>query len=344
MAKIIKKIVRVLLIITAVLIMVPLILLLLLQAPRIQTWAVNRVTGIITSKTGAEISVGRVSYSIWHEIVLDDILFRDLSGDTLLSARRVDLRIREIRPSRNLYSFGRIDVYEPDFRMVQDTSGVLNLTEYLESISGNKTPDTTRTIDIRFADIDLFDGSYTLADMSDTAGIIPGSVNFKNMHLKGIEGKVRDLRIIPDSVSMVIRGLSFTEGGGFVSRSTDLNLAVAGGSLYFREIDILTDSSAISAEKILLMPRDTSSWKDFVNEVRMDFLFNNSVLNTTDLSFFVRPLTGISEKVSLSGRVTGTVAEMKGRNIRISLPFRGRGRVEVGSIRCRFDYSPINKR
>lgn len=317
MAKIIKKIVRVLLIITAVLIMVPLIIFLLLQAPGIQTWAVNRLTGIITEKTGAEISVGRISYSMWHEIVADDILFRDLRGDTLLAARRVDLRIREIRPSQNLYRFGRIDVYEPDFRMVQDTAGVLNLTEYLGSISGDKAPDSTRTIDIRIADIDLFDGTYRLEDLSDTAGIVQGSVNFKNMHLNNIDGKVRDLRIIPDSVSMVIRGLAFSEAGGFTSRSTDMNLAVAGSNLYFREIDILTDSSAISAEKILLMPRDTSSWRDFVNEVRMDFLFGNSVINTSDLAFFVRPLSGISEKVSMSGRVTGTVAEMKGRNIRI---------------------------
>ena len=329
MAKIIKKIVRVLLIITAVLIMVPLILFLLLQAPRIQTWAVNRVTGIIASKTGAEISVGRVSYSIWHEIVLDDILFRDLKGDTLLAAKRVDLRLREIRPSQNRYRFGSIDVYEPDFRMVQDTAGVLNLTEYLESVSGDKAPDSTKTIDIRFADIDMFDGAYTLSDMSDTTGIVPGSVNFRNMHLKGINGKVRDLRIIPDSVSMVIRGLSFTEAGGFVSRSTDMNFAVAGSSLYFRDIDILTDSSAISAEKILLMPRDTSSWKDFVNEVRMDFLFTNSVVNTADLAFFVKPLEGMSEKVSMSGRVTGTVAEMKGRSIRIDYE---------SSTRLRFDF------
>ncbi|MRR22697.1 hypothetical protein EG830_06915, partial [bacterium] len=128
MGKIIKKIVRVLLIITAVLIMVPLILFLLLQAPKIQTWAVNRVTGIIASGTGAELSVRRVSYSMWHEIVLDDILFRDMNGDTLLAAKRVDLRLREIRPSHNHYRFGSIDVFEPDFRMVQDTAGMLNLT------------------------------------------------------------------------------------------------------------------------------------------------------------------------------------------------------------------------
>ena len=329
MAKIIKKIVRVVLIIAAVLIMVPLILFLLLQAPRIQTWTVSRLANAVSAKTGAEISIGRVSYSLWHEIVLDDLLFRDLNGDTLLAVRKVDLRIREIRPSHQLYKFGTIDIHEPDFRMIQDTSGIMNLTAYLRSLKSDRERDSTKGIDIRFADIDLLDGSYTLSNMSDTVGVVPGSVNFRNMHIGNINGKVRDLRVIPDSVSMVIRGLAFQEAGGFLSRSLDVNMAVAGSSLLFREVDILTDSSAVLAEKILLMPREEDSWKDFINDVRIDFQFNNSIVNASDISFFVRPLAGISEKVSFSGRVTGTVAEMKGKNIRIDYET---------STRLRFDF------
>ncbi len=103
-AKIIKKIVRVLLITVAVLVTVPLGLFLLLQAPRIQTWTVNKITGAVSGKTGAEISIGKVSYSFRHTLVLDDLLFRDLNGDTLLAAGRVDLRIREIRPSHGRFS------------------------------------------------------------------------------------------------------------------------------------------------------------------------------------------------------------------------------------------------
>ncbi len=329
MAKIIKKIVRVLLVTAAVLVAVPLVLFLLLSAPRIQTWTVNRITGAVAGKTGAEISIGRVSYSFRHQVVLEDVLFRDLNGDTLLAAGRVDLRIREIRPSHGRFSFGRIDIRNPDFRLVQDTTGVMNLTEYLLSIRRDRERDSLKTIDIRFSDIDLFDGSFTLADRSDTAGVIPGSMNFKNMHLGKINGKVRDLRIIPDSVSMVVRGMSFIESGGFTGRSVDMNLAVVSSNLHFRDIDIITDSSAISAERILLLPRDTSSWRDFINEVRMDFLFNNSVVSTSDLAYFVRPLGGMSEKVNMSGRVTGTVAAMKGRNVR----------VDYGSAtRLRFDF------
>ena len=329
MAKIIKKIVRVLLITVAVLVTVPLVLFLLLQAPRIQTWTVNKITGAVAGKTGAEISIGRVSYSFRHTLVLDDLLFRDLNGDTLLAAGRVDLRIREIRPSHGRFSFGRIDIRNPDFRLIQDTTGILNLTQYLLSLRRDRERDSLRTIDIRFADIDLIDGSFTLADRTDTAGVIPGSVNFKNMHLSHINGKVRDLRIIPDSVSMAVRGLAFTESGGFAGRSVDMNLAVAGSNLHFREIEIITDSSAISAEKILLLPRDTSSWRDFINEVRMDIQFNSSVVNTSDLAYFVRPLAGIGERVNMSGRLSGTVSAMKGRNVRVDYE---------SATRLRFDF------
>lgn len=330
MAKIIKKIVRVLLTIAAVLVVVPLIIFLLLQAPRVQTWTVSRLTKAISGKTGAEISIDRVSYSLWHEIVLDGVLLRDLNGDTIIAARKLDLRLREIRPSHNLYRFGTIDIHEPDFRMIKDTAGVMNLTAYLRSLKSDREIDSTRRgIDMSFADIDVFDGSFSLADMSDTVGVVPGSVNYMNMHIKHITGKVKDLRIIPDSVSMAIRGLAFHEAGGFVSRSLDMNMAVADSRLYFREIDLLTDSSAISAEKILLLPGNEDSWKDFINDVRIDFLFNNSFINTSDISYFVRPLAGVGEEVSFSGRVAGTVAEMKGKNIRIDYET---------STRLRFDF------
>ena len=329
MAKIIKKIIRGLLIITAVLVVVPLILFLLLQTPLIQTWTVNRVTKAVSRETGAEIMIGRVSYSLWHEIVLDDVLLKDLNGDTIIAARKVDMRLREIRPSQKIYKFRTIDLHEPDFRMIRDTAGVMNLTAYLQSLKSDRERDSTRNIEIHFADIDLLNGSFTLSDMSDTVGVIPGGVNYRNMYIRHITGKVNDLRVIPDSVSMVIRGLAFQEDGGFISRSLDMNMAVAESDLYFRDFDLLTDSSAISAEKILIMPREKDSWKDFINDVRLDFLFDNSIVNTSDISYFVRPLNGVSEKVSFSGRVTGTVAEMKGKNIRIDYE---------SSTRLRFDF------
>ncbi|MFN2314210.1 MAG: hypothetical protein ABR531_07110, partial [Bacteroidales bacterium] len=332
MAKIIKKIIRVLLIITVVLLVVPTVLFLLLQAPRIQTFAVKQVTQAISKKTGAKITMGSINYTMFRKIVFEDVLFEDLRGDTLLAVERIDLRIRRIKPSEQIFRFGRVDLRKPDFRLTQDTSGVMNLTQYLDNMLGDKDQDSTRRMELSFVNIDVHDGAFSLVNMGDTIGTRQGIVNFSNMRLSGINGKLRDLKIIPDSVSMVIRGLAFSESGGFASRSLDMNVSVGQKGLFFREFELLTDLSAISAEKIFVMPRDSESWADFINSVRLDLHFNQSVINASDLAYFVRPLEGMSEKITMSGRVSGTVAEMKGRNISIDFS---------SSTRLRFDYDII---
>jgi len=329
MAKIIKKIIRILLIITVVLLVVPTVLFLLLQAPRIQTFAVKQVTQAISKKTGAKITMGSINYTMFRKIVLEDVLFEDLRGDTLLAAGRIDLRIRKIKPSEQIFRFGRVDLRRPDFRLIQDTSGVMNLTQYLDNLLGDKDQDSTRRMELSFVNIDVHDGNFSLVNMGDTVGTRLGTVNLRDMRLSGINGRLRDLKIIPDSVSMVIRGLAFSEAGGFTSRSLDMKVSLGQKGLFFRDFELLTDSSAISAEKIFLMPRDSDSWKDFINSVRLDLQFNNSVLDASDLAYFVRPLEGMSEKIIMSGRVSGTIAEMKGRNISIDYS---------SSTRLRFDY------
>ncbi len=317
MGKIIKKIVRVLLTVIAVLIIVPAVIMLLLQAPRVQTFTVNRVTAILSSKTGADISIGKVSYSYFRKVLLEDILFEDLNGDTLLAVRKVNLRIRTFRPSDGRFSFGRTDLHDVDFRMVTDTSGVLNLTSYIDAISGEREPDSTRQVDIRFSDIYLHNGAYLLSNRSDSSGTTPGQVNFSDLRLSEINSRIRDLSIIKDSVSMVIRGLSFAEAGGFSTESLDMSISIASNKLSFRDINLLTDASSIMADRIILTARDSASWKDFVNEIRFDMLFHSSDVATQDLAWFIAPLRGVRETVAFSGRLNGTVAELKGRDISI---------------------------
>jgi hypothetical protein len=201
--------------------------------------------------------------------------------------------------------------------MITDTSGTLNLMWLVNKLRGNTQRDSTVKTQVSFAGIDITDGSYSLIDRSDTVGSQPGKVNFKNLKLHSLNGQVRDMNIDNDSVSMGIRKLSFTEACGFAARSADADLTVAGSDILFRNVDIMTDSSSVMAERIFLMPLDSAAWSDFINRVRFDMIFDNSVLQTSDLAYFISPLTGIDETVRLSGRVSGTVSELKGRKINI---------------------------
>jgi len=329
MAKIIKKIGRILLIVLTVVIMIPAVSLLLAQTPRVQDFIVNYLTKTLSEKTGAEIRIAKASYTIFNKIVLNDVLFEDHNGDTLLAVRKLDLRLREFNPSGKVFRFGRAELYEPDFRLITDTSGVMNISRYIDAIRSNQPGDTTKSIEISFSDIEIYNGSFTLFNSDDTTGSQHGKVNFKDLKVSSISAKVRYLSIVSDSVSMDIRNMAFTESGGFNCKRLDMSTSIIGNSLAFRQVDILTDSSSVVAEKVILRPQGEAGWSDFVNKVRCDIVVEDSWLYTGDLAQFVLPLAGVTEMVRISGRVSGTVAEMKGRNIDLEY---------AGSTRMNFDF------
>ncbi len=329
MAKIIKKIGRIILIILTVIILIPAVSFLLAQTPRVQDFLVSYLTGTLSKKTGAEVRIGKASYTIFNKVVLNDALFLDHNGDTLLAVRKIDLRLREFNPSAKVFRFGRADLYDPDFRLITDTAGVMNLTRYIDAIRSDKAGDTTSSVEVSFSNIEVYNGSFTLLNRNDTIGSQNGKVNFKDLRVSAINTNIRDLSVVSDSVSMNIRNLAFIESGGFYCKRLNMSATVGSDGLAFRQVDILTDSSTIVAERIILRPHSETGYSDFVNKVRFNFVFEDSWLHSGDLAQFVWPLAGVTEFVSLSGRVSGTVAEMKGRNIRIEY---------AGSTRLGFDF------
>lgn len=317
MAKIIKKIIRYLLILSAVMVLVPSMAFILLQAPRIQTFVTRQVTGTISRKLDAEIRIDKVSYRFFRKINLYDIYIGDHSGDTLLTAREISLRIKAFNPSEKTFHFGRTDVFEADFRMVKDSSGVLNLTKYLNALKKDEKPDSTGKVDLSFADIVLYDASYTLADPYDTLEKNTDGIDFTNLRITSLAGRINDLSITNDSVSMNLDNIAFTESSGFYALNFKSMVTVVNSSLYFRDIRLRTDSSSVDADRIYLLPGDSSSWGDFINKVRLDVSLNRSVLSIKDLAYFVPQFNGMNEVLTLSGRINGTVSSMKGRKVEI---------------------------
>ena len=334
MAKIIKKIVRSLTVVIALLILIPAITVLLIRMPKFQTFAARKFVEYFSGKTGTHISVGKVSYTFFNKLVLNDLLVRDQNQDTLLSVRQSILRIKEFRPTIQQFRFGTIDLYEPDLRMIQDTSGLLNLTWFMDALSSDNLRDTLKKSLISIAGIEVFDGAFSLKDLNDTVTGKPGIVNFKDLRMTSLNAKVEDMVIIPDSVSFNIREMTFTESTGFRSAGLNMDAVVKQSSLYFRNIDLVTDSSMIKADWISILPADSAAYSDFINRVRLNIQLNRSVIRTSDIAYFVAPFKGIYETFYLSGKLTGTVAEMRGRDIAIdySADTRLRGDFDISGL------------
>jgi hypothetical protein len=332
MLKTIKKSFKYLMILIGILLLVPTFFSLLLRIPEVQTFMVKRITGHISDQIKSTVAIGRFEYKFFNKIELKDLLVKDHNQDTMIYAADMTAWITGINLKRNIFRFGHIGLTKPEFALVTDTTGVMNLERYLQMISGTeKSPGKAKTT-ISFKQVTLKDGSFSLIDRNSKQ--IENRIDFSHLKLKGINGNVEDFRILDDSVTFSVTDLGFTESKGFLVRSMNSKVILAGEDKIFRDVFLYLDSSIINADRVVLDADTIGSFRNFKDDVRLDIVLRKSSLSGADLRYFVPSLDLFSGWVELSGRVSGTLSELKGRNIKIAYG-------DYSTVNCSFDLSGL---
>ncbi|TAL71918.1 MAG: hypothetical protein EPN88_05265, partial [Bacteroidetes bacterium] len=161
-------------------------------------------------------------------------------------------------------------------------------------------------------------------------------IDFNNLKLSGLSGIIEDVRIRNDTTTFNIYNLGFRESCGFMVRRLSSSVMLARQSILMNSTNLSCDSSIINISRLGLHADSSSSFKKFTEEVRLDILLDKSLINTSDLQYFIPGANGVNESVWLSGKILGTVAELRGRNIQVS--YR-----DYTSLTCDFDLSGLPK-
>jgi hypothetical protein len=336
MGKIIKKTLKFMIIFIGILLLIPVMIAIALQIPAVQTAVVNRIMGEISAELRSSITIGRIEYEFFNKLAMDDLLFKDRNNDTLLYVRKLTAGIKRSSIKNRNFRFGRVELENPVFALVTDTAGQMNLNWYLEALKTDK-PDTSKSgINVAVSRIDLTGASFSLINRSK----IPEKearktvINFSDLQLSGINGVIEDFRLREDTVSMNIFDLAFYEKNGFDLKHLTSRFSHANGSIMLREANIRTENTLMELERLIITPDSVNGFSNFIEEVRLDMLMNKSSINTSDLRYFAPVPEGLNDEVSFEGRVTGTIAELRGRNIRIEY---GTGTL----LNCDFDFSGL---
>jgi hypothetical protein len=104
--------------------------------------------------------------------------------------------------------------------------------------------------------------------------------------------------------------------------------------ILFHSARINCDSSILNVSHVRLIGDSYTSFSNFTEDVRLDILLDKSLVSSSDLKYFVPFVNGLNETVWLSGKVTGTLSELRGRNIDLSYG-------EFTRLQCDFDLSGL---
>lgn len=334
MGKIIKKSIKYFIIVAGVIIMFPTMLYLLLQIPAVQTAIVKRITSHFSAELKSTISIGRIDYRFFNRLSLSDVLIKDKHNDTLLYSKNITAGVRRLDLNGKNIGLGRVAVMQPVVQLITDTTGLMNLTWYLDLLK--KPADTTKTskTEITISKIDLEDARFSLINHSDTSLKKKSRIDFSNLNLSGINGSVEDLHIYNDTTSFNVHNLSFNEKNGFAVRMFSSDVSLSGTKINLSSVFLHTDSSTLNLNKVNLAA--DSSFKDFLNKVKLNVVVEKSFVNSSDLAYFISLPADFNETVTLSGRFAGTISELRGRNVEIT--YRNKT-----SLDCDFDVSGLPK-
>ncbi|MBK5203076.1 MAG: translocation/assembly module TamB domain-containing protein [Prolixibacteraceae bacterium] len=138
-------------------------------------------------------------------------------------------------------------------------------------------------------------------------------LNFDKIHLK-----VKDLILNKDSISFKINQLSLNNENSFKIKNLSTYFLSYQHVIQLSHLKINTEHSSI--EDVNLRLTQTGMEKEYdSSKTGIDLSMKNSIVNFIDISHFIPSLKGMDMDLSLSGRLYGTIADLKGKDLSIGL-------------------------
>jgi hypothetical protein len=314
--KIIKKTGKVLAWILGILLLLIFDLYFALKNPRVQTWVTQRIASYMSDELKTKITIQGVDIEFFKKIVLKGIYVEDQHGDTLLYADKFKVDITRFSYDNKYMNISTIDL-DNAFVKVKKYKGEKGLnyrfiTQYF------KTTDTTRHTSsapwkIDFGGVNLNNINFAYVDTRDTIND-PG-MDYENIRVSGIKGKLADINPMGDSVSLRIKNLQGTERCGLALKDFNTLMTVSDSCARLDNLNFITKGSSVNGFIAFYYNSTDDIADDFVHLVKMDGHFSTSVIEMGDVAYFSPNLLGMKKKVMFTGDIKGTVEHLKCKNV-----------------------------
>lgn len=332
MAKSIKKSFKYFMIFIGILITVPTLFIFALRIPEFQTLLLRRITDHFSEKFKSTISIGKVEFMFFNRLNLNDVLIKDRNYDTLFYSEKVFVKLKTINLNKNDVAFSQIVITNPMISLITDTSRVMNLMWYTEMLKSPEGIIKKAKNTLKINRIEISNARFSLIN-EQVQRTVKG-MDFNNLHLAGVNGTIEDFIFKDDTTTFTVLDLSFRESGGFTLKRMNSDVILAKNNIEFNSAFLKCDSSILNIPHLGLHGDSSASFKNFIKEIQLNIQVDKSLVSSYDLKYFVPAAMEINESVWLSGKIFGTVSDLRGRNIEIAYGDRT-------SLTCDFNISGL---
>jgi len=277
------------------------LLLILFSIPAIQTSVAKRLTNSIQERSDVDISVGKVSFSYFGKIKLNEVMVKDHHQDTLLHIDELRTSILSLTNLiANNPTMGNTSAEGFTFKMKryagEDSD---NLSILLEKLKTEPTGEP-KPFFLAVKYIFISNGYYSYVDENlESPEVIV---------LNRLDIQAEKLNVIEDSFTVEINSMQAEEGRGIKIKDFNTKFFYSPTKMNAKGLELETAYSKVAGD--IDLNYTIADFSDFINKVKINATFKNSLFSTNDLKLFYNAF-GENEKLNVSTNFTGTLNDFE---------------------------------
>jgi hypothetical protein len=284
---------------------------LILQSSVVQTYITKKLAEYLSDKYHTTITVKGVSIAFFNKVVLEEVLIKDQKQDSLLFVGKLEASIDSFSIKNRYFTVDQVKLNQSFLKIDSDSAGTLNYKFLIDQLI---TKDTTKTDSLQFDFIlnkfDLNDAKFTYA--------YHDSLGNHQISLNDISFGMTELAIADQKMAFKISGVQMNNQKNFRLEDFSAKLIVTPDSIFLNKLHIQTSNSEITEANVRIDKSKIGKDLDF-KKLKVDLNLKKSIVSLKDVAQLIPSLQGMDENVEVSGQISGKLADLKGKNIELSI-------------------------
>lgn len=283
---------------------------LILQSPMVQTYLTQKLAERLSKQYGTTISVKGVSVAFFNKLVLEGVLVEDQKQDSLLYVQELVASIDSFSVKKRYVGFNELKLDQTSLYISADSAGTANYQFLLDQFRSDTLKTDTLGFDFIVNRFGFNDAKvqYTYRD----------SVGDHTVHLDDISLGVSDFAFQDEQLSFLITSFRMNNRKDFTLDDFSAKVVMMPDSVRLNNLRLHTSDSEITDLNILIDKSRIGKEHD-LKKLRFNLDLQKSVISMKDIGLLAPSLKGMEERVEVSGQITGTLTDLKGKNIEMSL-------------------------
>ena len=285
-----------------------------IQDPIIQKFTIRIAGGYLSSKTGADVRIGRLYISPDFTIHINHFLVKDLKDNDILSVEELKVRpVMEDIIHGNIH-VGKVELTDAHANLITyEGEDHMNFQFLIDAFASDKekekSPEPTAiTVDrVLLKSLDFQFWNQNRDHPEKTANRL---MDYSHLALSDINLDAEGLVIIGDSINATIHHLAAIDTCGFNIKYLESQVVFYSQGILLDGLKIGTPNSDLHLDLHMLYP-SLSAFDSFEDSVSFDALIFPSTIQVSDLGPFSQLLYKMTDPVQLEGWMKGPIKSFR---------------------------------